>query len=326
MSRPAKRPTSADVARAAGVSRTTVSFVLNDRPGQSIPEETRHRVVEAAARLDYHPHASAQALAAGRSNIVLLALPDLPIGQGITRFVEELSAALSDHGLTLVIHLMDADRRPLPDVCATVNASAVTGLEPFDHDSAEALDRAGAAVVFPRQPRNPSSIMLPLGRVQAEHLISRRHRCLGYAMPNHPNLRRMAEERLRGVTAACADAELDAPVVVETSLDIVAAAAAVRQWRERYVTGVCAYNDETALAVLAGIRELGLTAPEDLAVIGADDISTARLAYPPLTTVSFDIAGAGRRRAEAIAAALSARDPEPCPTQPTPTLIQRSST
>ncbi|WP_083734302.1 LacI family DNA-binding transcriptional regulator [Actinomadura sp. CNU-125] len=116
-----QRPTSSDVARAAGVSQTTVSFVLNNRPGQSIPEETRRRVLDAARRLDYRPHASARALAAGRSDIVLLSIPDLPIGQGISRFVEGLAAALADHGLTLVTHLAGVRGRPLA-TCAPRSA------------------------------------------------------------------------------------------------------------------------------------------------------------------------------------------------------------
>ena len=98
---PVKRITSSDVARAAGVSRATVSFVLNDKPGMRITEETRRRVLEAARELDYRPHASARSLAAGRSDVVLLAIPDLPIGAGISRFVEELATALAAYGLTL---------------------------------------------------------------------------------------------------------------------------------------------------------------------------------------------------------------------------------
>ncbi len=75
------------------------------------------------------------------------------------------------------------------------------------------------------------------------------------------------------------------------------------------MTAVCAFNDETAIAVLAGMRELGLTAPENLAIIGADDIPTARLTAPPLTTVCFDLDEAGRQRAEAVVARLSGKAP-----------------
>ena len=73
-----RRPTSADVASAAGVSRTTVSFVLNGRSDVKIPTATRIRVIEAAARLDYHPHAPARQLAGGRSHVIALVLRQTP--------------------------------------------------------------------------------------------------------------------------------------------------------------------------------------------------------------------------------------------------------
>ncbi|MGW0246226.1 LacI family DNA-binding transcriptional regulator [Nocardia goodfellowii] len=326
MTRPNKRSTSADVALAAGVSRTTVSFVLNNRPGQSIPEDTRQRVLEAARRLDYRPHASGRALAAGRSDIVLLSIPDIPIGPGISRFIEELATALAEHRLTLVTHLAGAHGRALPDVCATVNASVVVGLSPFEPAVVEVLHRAGADVVLP-ETHGEAAVMQPVGRMQAEHLIDRGHRELGYALPAHPNLRAMAEERLVGVRDACADCGLEPPVVLETSLEVATAAVAVGEWLRRSVTGVCAFNDETAMAVLAGLRAQGLAAPADLAVIGADDIPTAGLTVPPLTTVSFDLPAAGHRRAATIVAALTGGS---VPTSPewtnSPIIIERSST
>ncbi|MBD2892521.1 hypothetical protein amrb99_14310 [Actinomadura sp. RB99] len=92
----------------------------------------------------------------------------------------------------------------------------------------------------------------------------------------------MAEARLQGVTATCAAAELAPPVVLAVSLDDPDAAPVVTGWTAREVTGVCAYNDEIAIAVLAGMRDQGRTAPTDLAAIGADDILTARFASPPL--------------------------------------------
>ncbi|QFG22156.1 LacI family DNA-binding transcriptional regulator [Actinomadura sp. WMMB 499] len=324
MTRPAKRITSADVARAAGVSRTTVSFVLNDRPGQSIPEETRRRVLEAARDLDYRPHASARALAAGRSDIVLLSVPDVPIGPSISRFVEELAAALGDHGLTLVTHLTGARGRPLPDVCATLGAMAVIGLGAFDDATADALHRAGASLVLPTE--DAASAMSEIGRIQAEHLVGRGHRRLGYALPTDPVLRPMARSRLDGAARACAAAGIDLPVALETGMEIADAARAVAGWTEQGVTGVCAFNDEIAMAVLAGMRDRGLAAPADIAVIGADDIPTARLAAPPLTTVAFDLREVGRHRAEAVAAGLAGNDSHPVLARTYERVIERSST
>jgi DNA-binding LacI/PurR family transcriptional regulator len=323
MAQPAKRVTSSDVARAAGVSRTTVSFVLNGRPGWSIPEETRNRVLDAARELDYRPRASARALAAGRSDIVLLAVPDLPIGTGVSRFIEELATALAGHGLTLVTHLAGAHGRPLPDVCATLEASAVTALESFSEEMTEALYRAGAQFVLPTQDSGPA--MREIGRIQGAHLAGRGHRRLGYALPAELAYAPMARQRLDGAALACAAAGIEPPVAVEVSVDEVSAARAVAGWTARSVTGVCAFNDEVAIAVLAGIRARGLAAPGDMAVVGADDIPVARLAVPPLTTVTFDLHEAGRHRAEAIVAGLKGQEADPATPGIGPRLIQRES-
>src|SRR3954454_24687443 len=75
-----RRPTAADVARRAGVSRATVSYVLNDTPHQAIPSQTRERVRAAAADLGYSPSAAARTLITGRSEVALLLPPDRPIG------------------------------------------------------------------------------------------------------------------------------------------------------------------------------------------------------------------------------------------------------
>ncbi|MEV4171230.1 LacI family DNA-binding transcriptional regulator [Nonomuraea sp. NPDC049709] len=328
---PVKRITSSDVARAAGVSRATVSFVLNDKPGMRITEENRRRVLEAARDLDYRPHASARSLAAGRSDVVLLAIPDLPIGAGISRFVEELATALAAHGLTLVTHLAAAHGRPLPDVCAAVDASVVVGFSSFDQDTVQALHRAGADLVLPSETEGAAP-MRHVGRLQAEHLISRGHRRLGYALPGHPAFRHMAGERLQGATDACASAGLEPPVTVTVHLEIASAAQAISAWREQAVTGVCAFNDETALAVLAGLHEHGLTVPGDMAVVGADDIPAARLAAPPLTTVCWDLHDVARHRAETIVTSLAGAGQAAHHTgvsadaSTNPHVIQRSST
>ncbi|WP_436789970.1 LacI family DNA-binding transcriptional regulator [Yinghuangia sp. YIM S10712] len=323
MTRP-KRPTSSDVARAAGVSRTTVSFVLNNRPGQTIPPETRRRVFEAAERLGYRPHASARTLARGRSNIALLAIPDLPMETGISRFVEALAAALAEHGLTLVAHLAGRNGRPLTDVCSDIGASAVIGFEAFDDDTLKGLYQAGADIVIPASKER--SGMGPIGQFQAQHLIDRGHRRIGYAMPRNSKVIRMAEERLRGVAEACAAADIAPPIVHSTDVETATAAQAVTGWAEEAVTGICAFNDETALAVLAGMREHGLSAPTDIAVIGIDDIPAARVAAPPLTTIRFDLDEVAHRRADMVIAGLTGREPTSTIAAFSPQLIQRAST
>ena len=94
----ARRPTAADVARLAGVSRATVSYVLNDTPHQVIPAHTRERVRAAAAELGYTPSVAARALITGRSDVVLLLLPDWPIGPTVGALLESLSDAFASTG------------------------------------------------------------------------------------------------------------------------------------------------------------------------------------------------------------------------------------
>src|SRR3954454_5418345 len=99
-----RRVTSADVARVAGVSRATVSYVLNDTPHQTISAGTRNRVLAAAARLGYAPSAAARTLRTGRSDLVLCLLPDWPIGQEVCSLLGNLPTALARSGLSFVAH------------------------------------------------------------------------------------------------------------------------------------------------------------------------------------------------------------------------------
>jgi DNA-binding LacI/PurR family transcriptional regulator len=324
MRRPSSRITSKDVAREAGVSQSTVSFVLNGTPGQTIPEETRRRVLDAVKKLDYRPRASARSLAAGRSSVVLLALPGLPISANLSRFIEQLAAGLAEQGLSLVTHLAEGHGRPLPDLCAAVDASAVISLIPFDEETTEALHRAGAQVVLGTGSQARTELQ-EIGRLQAEHLISLGRSRLGYALPEeHPTQFRV-QERLRGVAAVCAERGLPPPIALEVAMDGAKAALVVDQWTEASVTAVCAYNDETAMAVLAGMHRRGLRAPDDIAVIGVGDIAAARVSIPPLTTIGFDYGETGRELARSILESLAGREAAPQDGLSRPRLVRRAS-
>src|ERR1700755_2909875 len=95
-----RRITSADVARLAGVSRATVSYVLNDTPHQTISAGTRPRVLNPPTRLGYAPSAAARTLRTGRSDVVLCLLPDWPIGDEGGALLTHLSSAFARRGLT----------------------------------------------------------------------------------------------------------------------------------------------------------------------------------------------------------------------------------
>ncbi len=301
--------TSADVARESGVSRTTVSYVLTGRSGVSISEDTRRRVRETAARLGYAPSAAARALRTGRSDLVLCILPDWPVGPVIETLLDELADGLSGRGLSVLVH-HGRRTRPLSDLWRAVTPRAVIGFAPFADDDLLAMRRAGIQVLGTLGEEHrpdaglPAESQLEIGALQVRHLAVRGHRRLGYAWPTDARLEVFARDRLLGVRRTCAGLALEEPLVLPVGLEAVDAAAAVRRWREQGVTAVAAYNDDVALAVLAGLRGEGLTCPDDCAVVGVDDVPAARLAAPPLTTVSQSIGVQARYLAALVLADL----------------------
>ena len=324
-----KRVTSADVARLAGVSRATVSYVLNDTPRQTISAGTRTRVLDAAAHLGYSPSAAARTLRTGRSDVVLCLLPDWPIGPEVGSLLGNLSAALTRHGLTLVVHPGSRGERPVAELWKAITPAAVISYTEFSDAEIAAMRSAGVALVVavPRRGRG-RELAVPqelVGRRQAEHLTAAGHTRLGYAYPDDQRVRFFAEPRLAGVRATCASRRLPTPVGLTVPLDPAAAADCVRRWRATEVTAVCAYNDEVALAVLAGARRAGLSVPGDLAVIGVDDIPPARLAAPPLTTVTTDQAVVGEHLAATVVAAMSGRSAPELPSAEIVRVVPRES-
>jgi DNA-binding LacI/PurR family transcriptional regulator len=326
-----RRPTAADVAAKAGVSRATVSYVLNDTPHQVIPDLTRQRVRTAAAELGYTPSVAARALITGRSDVVLLLLPDWPIGPSVGALLESLSDALAERGLTFVAHPRSA-RRPVSQVWKAITPAAVVTFEELEEAETRKLQGAGVelTVALFGGRRGLQALDLPeqrTGRLQAEHLAAAGHRHLGYAWPDDPRVRSFAHPRLDGARQACAELGLPEPQVMTVPLTPDGVAAAVAGWRPSTprVTGICAYNDEIGLALLAGARGQGITVPEELAIIGVDDIPSAAVALPALTTIRVDSAAIADHIADNIVRKLAGRPAARRPGSDIHSVVQRDS-
>jgi DNA-binding LacI/PurR family transcriptional regulator len=327
-----RRVTSADVARLAGVSRATVSYVLNETPGQTISADTRGRVLDAAARLGYAPSAAARTLRTGRSDVVLCLLPDWPIGPEVGSMLGNLSTALARHGLTLVAHPGNREDRPITEIWKAITPAAVIAFADFSAGEIEAMHAAGVELVVAlfgrgrQQGRRELEVPQQLvGRRQAIHLATTGHRRIGYGYPDDHRLRVFAEPRLAGVRAELQERGLPGPVIETVPLDVARAAEGVRRWQSAGVTAVCAYNDEVALAVLAGVRKLGLASPGDLAVIGVDDIPPARLAEPTLTTVTTDQVAMAAYLSATVVAAIAGKPGPSVPSSDLIELVRRAS-
>jgi DNA-binding LacI/PurR family transcriptional regulator len=312
-----RRVTSYDVAKAAGVSQTTVSFVLNQVAAANISDETRRRVMAAAEELGYVPDAAARALVRGRTHIigvVVTTLEDPFIGA----LVQMIESAAHDRGY--VVLLATSNNRPDREVAAArmLQSRRVDGV-------IVASSRAGARFNGRLdQPRVPVVVINSLagpaegparfvgvdnrhgGQIATAHLIDRGHRRIAYVAS--PPDRADNTERLAGYRRALVEAGLDfsPALVVRGSGDIDGARQALPALLslDPRPTAAFCYNDLTAVGLMDAARRAGLALPGDLAVVGFDDIPFAQFCHPTLTTVAQPIAELGATALELVLALL----------------------
>jgi len=294
------RVTSADVARRANVSRATVSYVLNDKPGHGIPTATQEAVLRAARELGYRPNLAARQLAGGAGSILVL-IPAIRTSDQLTALASHLTQELAARDLLMSV-AFDVEHAPaLADIARATGASTVAVMRSLTQEEQSELDALGATVVTGGG--GFSQVNETVGERQIEHLWEYGHRRIAYASTGEPGLDSFVAMRRRGVVAAAAQRGVD--VSAESfAPDGSDAASIVLRWREEGITGVAAYNDDVAMRVLHGIRSAGLRCPGDLAVIGVDDIPSAQVSDPPLSTVKLSPEHFARVLASDLLAAL----------------------
>lgn len=301
------RVTTTDVARAAGVARSTVSYVLNPDPIHRISEATRERVLAAVRDLGYAPSAAARTLRRGRSDIVLGLVRDFPIAGAMGLFLQDLAERFADRGLTFVIHQIAAEPRPLERLWGAITPVAIVGFDVLSRYSAAELEAAGAPVVEilrdgPGTPIPES----PTAAAQVALLLERGHRRIGVLTVADPRLGAFAIPRAEGAVRAVLAAGLPRPDVQALEDLVLDCERILRHWRDADdpVTAVCAYDDEVALALLAAARRLGIAVPDELAIIGVGDTPASRLSEPPLTTVRPELSRAAHGIVETVEHAI----------------------
>jgi DNA-binding LacI/PurR family transcriptional regulator len=327
-----RRPTSADVARAAGVSRATVSYVLNDRRDVPVAEATRRLVLEAARELNYQPSPAARALRAGYGEVVLVLLPEWASTQFADVFAE-VGNRISAHGLVCLRHEGPQWRDQLPRLLGRVTAAAVITMEPLLPGDAAALERAGVPEIRlwwldDAGPGRRTAIdQAEIVRHQVDHLLERGFRRLAYVALEAADAQRFLDLRVRSFKEICQERGLSRPRVATGLSDLDAVATAVQSLRRRSTgaLGLCAWSDITGLAILNAARTLQLDVPGDVGVIGVDDTPTASLSLPALSSVRLDLAQEAALTAQQVAVALGIPEAAP-PAQEAVVVVARSST
>ncbi|MFB9317950.1 LacI family DNA-binding transcriptional regulator [Cryptosporangium minutisporangium] len=289
--------TSTDVAKAAGVSRAAVSQILNGR-GERFAPATRDRVQQIARELNYQPSAAARTLARGASELVVGLLPHTTFGGHLQDVVDTLTDELSAAGLTLVLRFSDSSSHSFERLVQTMRPLAVVSITRLRDSDRSLLTELGIRLVEPHlDAREP--VDHRIGRMQAEHLVSRGYTRLAYAHLRDRREDPFGPARADGVRDACRQAGLPATPILNLGIDADEARRELNRLDlPRYA--IACYNDDVAIALLSAAREAGLRVPEDLALIGMDNTPISNLVSPRLTTIETDIRGAGLRMAQMI--------------------------
>ncbi|MDX3179660.1 LacI family DNA-binding transcriptional regulator [Streptomyces sp. ME02-7008A-1] len=283
--------TSSDVARHAGVSRATVSHVLNGQ-GDRFPEETRRKVLAAAAALEYLPSPAGRALANGRGDTVVFLLPDTTFRSGLQDAVDLVAEATAPLGANVVVRF--AGRAP----ATTTSLMRLRPLAVLDFSVLSTEDRmrleAAGALVLPRNLASDAyqewrSFDDTVAELQVGALTVRGPREMYYATLRDDRSVPYGLPRADSFTVACEKRGLGRPGSVAIPLELAGAVEALGAIKGRAPLAVACYNDYVALAVMAAVRELGLSVPGDIVVVGVDDVEVGQLWSPRLTTVRIDL-------------------------------------
>lgn len=289
--------TMADVAREAGVSLMTVSRVVNQKEGVS--QETRHFIQDIIRKMGYHPSSIARSLATQRTGTLGLVVPDIsnPFFSGVAHGVERVAYA---EGYSVLLCNTEEDPQRELDVLQLLEEKRVDGMILCSSRLEKgklrrALAQQPAVVLVNRWLGNRRGT-LPVGSVivddeagaqmATQHLLNRGHRMIGF-LSGPPNSY-SGQGRSRGYQVALTSAGMtfrseftrSCPPTVEGGQ--MAACQLLHAHPE--ITALLCYNDLVAVGALQACSESSRTIPDDLAIVGYDDIFLAALVTPTLTT------------------------------------------
>jgi DNA-binding LacI/PurR family transcriptional regulator len=326
-------PRSVDVARLAGVSQKTVSRVLNDEP--YVSADARRRVLEAAEELGYRLNNAARALASGRTRTVGVVSLGTAL-YGPASLLIGIERAARDTGYALrVANTLEGDPAGIAGAVESLLEQGVDGIvisEPIDEgevpirvDVPVLVIGAPSPFAAPRVVNSGVGADL-LARAATEYLLD-----LGHLTVHHlagPQRWYAARDRLAGWRAALAARGRDEPPVVEGDWSAASGyTAGLALAADPAATAVFAANDDMAIGLMRALLESGRRVPEDVSVVGFDDIPVAAYVTPPLTTVRQPFDAVAVQGLGLLVHAIENPDSPPAPASDPPIdLVVRSST
>jgi DNA-binding LacI/PurR family transcriptional regulator len=321
-----------DVGRLAGVSHQTVSRVINGSP--RVRPETRARVLAAMRQLGYRPNPVARALVTGRSNTLGVVSFDTTLyGPASTLFGIEQAAHEAGYFI-IVASLKALDRSSVADAIERLRQHGVDGvlvIAPVEA-AADALLHAPKGVPLVSVEAGPPdevpvvAVDQRAGAVAAtRHLLELRHETVWHIAGPGDFLE--AQQRLEGWRATLTAAGAEAPPPLTGDWSARAGYDLGRRLStDPAVTAIFAANDQMALGVLRALHEAGRAIPEEISVVGFDDIPEAPYFTPTLTTVRQDFNELGRRSLQLLLQTIETGEQVPAGPLVEPELVVRAST
>ena len=333
-----KRATQADVARLANVSQAMVSYIVNNNNTLSIPDETRQRILDAMDELGYVPNIMARRLRSSKTLTIASIIPDItnPFYPSFERGIQDV---VDENGYDLIMYNTDGSKEKEHRCVQSLLQGRVDGLiGVFFHLSAKDLfpliEQNLHVVRFeatyrkagPRPLDNIYVDNIAAATEMVNYLIDKGHKNIGMLTSNDGP----AQNRTIGYKAAVRQHGLllNPEWIQEGEFNDIGGYRALNGLLEQkeYPSAVFAANDMMALGAMAAIREVGLSVPDDIAVVGFDNIPSAKLVFPALTTIDQPQRQIGQRAAEMLFERLNGIAPNEGRSEPMPyQLIVRES-
>lgn len=276
---------SADVAVSAGVSRSTVSQILNGHE-HLFSDETVAKVRRTAQTMGYRPSLAGRTLARGKSDIVITLIPDINFGPPVREFMDLLTEGLAKAGFTNLLRLSSSEHS-LQDAIMGLRPQAVVALSQLSTEEKIRLKELGIRVIGETQDVQTASDRA-LGGLQAEYLRSQGYNRIAAVRPRAKREQLNAPHREAGIVHYGRLHDMEVLPTLEIGLSSVEALSAVESLPPGRV-GLACYNDEVALAMLGAAQRLGLGIPSDVGIIGVDNSVVARAFTPTITTINIDL-------------------------------------
>ncbi|MGH7558728.1 MAG: LacI family DNA-binding transcriptional regulator [Gemmatimonadota bacterium] len=321
-----------DVAREAGFSVATVSRVLNN--SGPVRDETRHRIEEVAERLHYTPNIAARSLITRKTLTIGVLLPDL-YGEFFSEVIRGIDRAARAGGYHLLVSGSHNDRREIEAAVQAMHGRVdglivmSPGLEPWA--IVTGLPRRLPLVLLNCEVGENGFDAVNVdnhggAREMVRHLLGLGHRRVAIVGGPHDNFD--ARERLRGYRDAIgeADAERSAELELEGDFTESSGHRAAQRLLELdpRPTAIFAANDSMAIGALSALRDAGVEVPEEMVVVGFDDIPIARYLSPPLSSVHVPIRGLGVRAVERLLESMTDGNEKTVEVLPTRLVVRES--